>query len=246
MSLDIVDLRSFYDSPLGKATERFLTQAIRARFDNCVGQAVLGVGYAAPYLEMFRGDAVRVLAFMPAAQGVVNWPAPGPSASALIETGMMPLPDSCIDRVILIHALEIAEHPRELLSEIWRILTPGGRMLAIAPRRAGLWAQLDTTPFGNGQPFSRSQLRDLMRESLFSPTHWGEALYFAPFEGKIVLRSAPLIEKIGAKLSLPGAGIIFVDAMKQLYRPIGVRRSAPALQPLQPVLGTRPAGIAPG
>lgn len=246
MTLDIVDLRSFYDSPLGRATERFLGEAIRARFDNCIGQAVLGIGYAAPYLEMFRGDALRVLAFMPAGQGVVNWPEPGPSASALIETGMLPLPDSCIDRVLVIHALEIAEHPRELLGEIWRILTPGGRMLAIAPRRAGLWAQLDTTPFGNGQPYSRSQLRDLMRDALFSPTHWGETLYFAPFEGKIVLCSAPLFEKIGAKLSLPGAGVIFVEAMKQLYRPVGLRRTSPALQPLQPVLGTRPAGIAPG
>jgi len=246
MTLDIVDLRSFYESPLGKATERFLGEAIRARFDNCIGQAVLGVGYAAPYLEMFRGDALRTLAFMPAGQGVVNWPSPGPSASALIETDMLPLPDSCIDRVLVIHALEIAEHPRDLLAEIWRILTPGGRMLAIAPRRAGLWAQLDTTPFGNGQPYSRSQLRDLMRDALFSPTYWGEALYFAPFEGKIVLRSAPLFEKVGAKLSLPGAGVIFVEAMKQLYRPVGLRRTSPALQPLQPVLGTRPAGIAPG
>ncbi len=207
MTLDIVDLRGFYDSPLGKATGRFLGQVIRNRFDNCVGQAVLGVGYAAPYLEMFRGDALRVLAFMPAGQGVVNWPAAGPSASALIETSMLPLPDSCIDRVVIVHALEIAEHPRDLLAEIWRVLTPGGRMLAIAPRRAGLWAQLDTTPFGNGQPYSRSQLRDLMRDALFSPTYWGEALYFAPFEGKMVLRSAALFEKIGAKLSLPGAGV---------------------------------------
>lgn len=247
MTLDIVDLRSFYDSPLGKVTERFLGQVVRERFANCIGQSVLGIGYGAPYLEMFRGDALRLLAFMPAEQGVVNWPVSGPSASALIETNMLPLPDSCIDRVLVIHALEVAEHPRDLLAEIWRILTPGGRMLVIAPRRAGLWAQLDTTPFGNGQPYSRSQLRDLMRDALFSPTHWGEALYFAPFEGKLVLRTAPLFEKIGAKLALPGAGVLFVEAEKQLYRPIGLRRSSPALHPLPQVLGTtRPAGIAPG
>ncbi len=48
MTLDVVDLRSFYDSPLGKATERFLGQVIRAHFTNCVGQSILGVGYAAP------------------------------------------------------------------------------------------------------------------------------------------------------------------------------------------------------
>jgi hypothetical protein len=143
-----------------------------------------------------------------------------------------------------VHALEIAEHPRELLAEIWRILTPGGRMIAVTPRRAGLWARLDTTPFGNGQPYSLSQMRELMREALFSPTSWTEALYVPPFEGRIFLRSAALFERIGAKLALPGAGVLIVEATKQLYRPIGVRRTQ-ALQHLQPVLGPRPAGIAP-
>ncbi|MGB7699668.1 MAG: methyltransferase domain-containing protein [Methylovirgula sp.] len=246
MALDIVDLRSFYGSPLGKVAERFVGEVIRARFDNCVGQSVMGIGYATPYLDRFRGEALRVLAFMPATQGVVNWPASGLSASALAEPTMMPLPDSCIDRVIVVHALEIAEHPRELLAEIWRILTPGGRMIAVAPRRAGLWARLDTTPFGNGQPYSLTQMRELMREALFSPTHWTEALYAPPFEAPIFLRSAALFERVGAKLALPGAGVLIVEAMKQLYRPIGVRRATvPGLQHLQPVLGPRPAGIAP-
>ncbi len=244
--MDIVDLRSFYDSPLGKVAARFVSEAIHARFEKCVGQSIMGVGYATPYLECFRGEALRVLALMPATQGVVNWPASGLSSSALAEPTMMPLPDSCIDRVIVVHALEIAEHPRELLAEIWRILTPGGRLIAIAPRRAGLWARFDTTPFGNGQPYSLTQMRELMREALFSPTHWTEALYVPPFEAPIFLRSATLFERVGAKLALPGAGVLIVEAMKQLYRPIGVRRATvPALQQLQPVLGPRPAGIAP-
>ncbi len=246
MPLDIVDLRSFYDSALGKVASRFIGRAIRARFDASIGQSIMGVGYATPYLDLFRGEALRVLAFMPAAQGVVNWPSSGLSASALVEPVMMPLPNSCIDRVLVVHALEITEHPRELLDEIWRILTPGGRMIAVAPRRAGLWARFDTTPFGYGQPYSRSQLRELMREALFSPTYWTEALYAPPFERQIFLRSAPLFESVGAKLSLPGAGVLIVEATKQLYRPIGVRRLArQALPQLQPVISGRPAGMAP-
>ncbi len=246
MSLDIVDLRSFYASALGKTASRFIGRAIRARFDTSIGQSIMGVGYATPYLDMFRGEALRVLAFMPAAQGVVNWPPSGLCASALVEPVMMPLPDSCIDRILVIHALEIAEHPRELLAEIWRILTPGGRMIAVTPRRAGLWARLDTTPFGYGQPYSRSQLRELMRETLFSPTYWTEALYVPPFERQIFLRSSALFESVGAKLSLPGAGVLIVEATKQLYRPIGVRRIARhALPQLQPVIGARSAGVTP-
>ncbi|MGB8278339.1 MAG: class I SAM-dependent methyltransferase [Methylovirgula sp.] len=246
MPLDIVDLRSFYDSALGKVASRFIGRAIRARFDSSIGQSIMGVGYATPYLDLFRGEALRVLAFMPAAQGVVNWPSSGLSASALVEPVMMPLPDSCIDRIIVVHALEITEHPRELLDEIWRILTPGGRVIAVTPRRAGLWARFDTTPFGYGQPYSRSQLRELMRDALFSPTYWTEALYVPPFERQIFLRSASLFESVGAKLSLPGAGVLIVEAEKQLYRPIGVRRMVRhALPQLQQVIGARPAGVAP-
>ncbi len=244
MPLDIVDLRSFYDSALGRVASRFIGRAIRSRFEPAIGQSIMGVGYATPYLDLFRGEALRTLAFMPAAQGVVNWPPSGLSASALIETDIMPLPDSCIDRVLVVHALEIVEHPRDLLDEIWRILTPGGRMIAVAPRRAGLWARLDTTPFGYGQPYSRSQLRELMRDALFSPTYWTEALYAPPFERQMFLRAAPLFESIGAKLSLPGAGVTIVEATKQLYRPVGVRRLArQALPQLQQVIG-RPAGVA--
>ncbi|HEX5666401.1 MAG TPA: methyltransferase type 11, partial [Hyphomicrobium sp.] len=83
MHPDVVDLRSFYSGPLGHVARRFLGRNIRARWGNVSGQAVLGVGYATPYLDIFCGEAERVLAFMPAAQGVVNWPTDGLSASAL-------------------------------------------------------------------------------------------------------------------------------------------------------------------
>jgi SAM-dependent methyltransferase len=244
MPLDVVDLRSFYGSRLGKVAARFIARVIHERFANSVGLSLMGVGYATPYLASFREEALRVLAFMPAAQGVVNWPSSGRSASALVEPRLMPLPDSCIDRVIVVHALEIAEHPHELLAEIWRILTPGGRMIVVVPRRAGLWARLDTTPFGHGRPYSRSQMREFMRETLFSPTHWTEALYVPPFERHMFLRSAALFERVGASLSLPGAGVLIVEATKQLYRPVSLRRAArQALPQLQPVLGPRPAGV---
>ena len=246
MSLDVVDLRSFYASPLGTVARRFLGQVIRRRFADGVGLSVMGFGYATPYLSTFREQSVRVLAFMPAEQGVVNWPSSGVSSSALVDTTALPLPDACIDRAILVHALETSENPRDLLAEIWRILTPGGRIIAVTPSRAGLWARLDATPFGQGQPYSRSQLRDLMRETLFSPVFWTEALYVPPFERRLFLRSAAMFEKVGARLSLPGAGVLVVEATKQLYRPIGLRRTArqrlPQLQPALAPSQRQPSG----
>lgn len=236
MALDVVDLRSFYATPLGRMARRLVGRLVRERWENCAGCSMLGVGYAPPYLSSFREEAVRVLAFMPAEQGVVNWPETGVSATALAETTMLPLPDACIDRALLAHALETLEHPRELLAEIWRILTPGGRLIVIAPNRRGLWARVDATPFGYGQPYSRGQLRDLLRETLFSPIYWTEALYVPPLARPFLLRLAPAIERLGGRLMLPGAGVHFVEATKQLYRPVGVRnairQSAPRLKPV--------------
>ncbi len=240
MALDVVDLRSFYASPLGQVARRRVSQIVRERWSNCVGLSVVGVGYAIPFLDMLHDEAMRTLAFMPAEQGVVNWPVQGRSASALVDTSMLPLPDSCMDRVLVVHALETLDHPRDVLSEIWRILTPGGRMIVIAPNRRGLWARVDTTPFGQGQPFSKTQLRELMRDTLFSPVHWAEALYMPPFARQYLLAAEPAFEAIGSRLGLPGAGLHLVEATKQLYRPVAVRRPRRRLPKLEPVLAPAP------
>ncbi len=239
MAIDVIDLRSFYHSPLGEVARRFIGRIVSARWPACAGLSVLGIGYATPYLGALRPNAVRVLAFMPAEQGVVNWPSSGASSSALVDVTALPLPDSCIDRVLVIHSLELCDRPSELLSEIWRVLTPGGRMILVTPNRGGVWARVDTTPFGQGQPFSRSQLRGLLREALFSPVHWSEALYVPPFQRQLLLRSAPAFESIGARLALPGAGVHLVEATKQLFRPVSVRRTARhALPRFEPALAT--------
>ncbi len=136
---------------------------------------------------------------------------------------MMPLPDSALDRVLLIHAIEAVESPAELMQEVWRVLTPGGRLIVAVPNRRGLWARRDATPFGHGQPYSRSQLGRLMRDTLFSPEDWAETLYVPPVEGWLTVRTASAWERVGTGLSLPFAGLHVVEATKQLHRPIAVQ-----------------------
>jgi len=139
---------------------------------------------------------------------------------------MLPLPDACVDRVLVAHALETAEHPSAVLEEVWRVLAPEGRAIFIAPSRRGVWARVDGTPFGYGQPFSRGQLRDLVRDALFSPVFWGEALYAPPFRRRVFINWGPAIERIGAAVGFPFAGVHIVEAIKQVYRPVGARRLA--------------------
>lgn len=221
MSIDVIDLSAFYKSPLGLIAHRYTERAVDRLMPNVQGQRLLGLGYATPYLEKYREEADSVTVFMPASQGVINWPSGAYSSSALIDPLTMPLADGSIDRVLLIHALETVQSPSELLQEIWRILTPGGRLVMVTPNRRGLWARMDTTPFGHGQPFSRTQLKALMREALFSPENWAEILYVPPLDNRILLQTASAWERFGSSFSLPFsvAGLHVVDATKQLYRP---------------------------
>jgi SAM-dependent methyltransferase len=242
MSIDITDLRSFYASPLGAVTRRYVGRAINRFWGQLTGLRVLGLGYAPPYLSTVRGESERTIAFMPASQGVVNWPSTGVSASALVDPLTMPLPEASIDRVLVVHALETVESPSELLHEIWRILTPGGRIIMVAPNRRGLWARMDTTPFGYGQPYSRSQLKSLMRQTWFSPEGWAETLYVPPLASRLVLSTAQAWESIGSGFSLPFAGLHIVEATKQLYRPgtvMAVRRSRRTSPVFVPATATR-------
>jgi len=240
MSVDIVDLRAFYASPLGLVAKRLASRAVDGLWGSTRGLRVLGLGYATPYLDRCRAEAERAFAIMPAAQGVVNWPAEGACASCLADPLMLPLPDSCVDRVLMVHALESSESPSELMYEVWRVLTPGGRLVVVAPNRRGLWARMDATPFGQGQPYSRSQLKRLLRRSLFTPEAWAETLYVPPLPSRVLLGTAEAWERAGTSLNLPFAGLHVVEASKQVQRPLLVRQTRRA-ERFAPVMVPQPA-----
>jgi SAM-dependent methyltransferase len=243
MSIDVVDLRNFYAHRLGTVARHFVGRGIRQRWSDTHGLRVLGIGYAIPYLGVFRDEAERCLAFMPSTQGVVKWPTQRPTLAALIEESDLPLPDAAVDRVMLVHALEMTQDAMGLLREVWRVLASGGRLLAVVPNRRGLWARMDTTPFGHGRPYSRSQITHLLRETWFTPVSWSEALYVPPIDRGWFLRTAIAWERAGATISAPFAGVHIVEATKQVYRAIPARREKRQLVPaLEPALAPSPSG----
>src|SRR5258708_15432493 len=206
MSLDVVDLRNSYAQGRGDAARRFIGRGIRARFADTRGLRVVGIGYPTPYLGLFREEAERCLAFMPAAQGVIKWPSLRPGLAALTDEFALPLADSAVDRVLLVHALEMSHQADALLREVWRVLASGGRLLAVVPNRRGLSARLGTTPFGHGRPYSRSQIVQLLRETWFTPAGWSEGLYVPPLARGWFLRSAGAWERPRPEGAGPVAG----------------------------------------
>lgn len=241
MYLDVVDLRTFYGERLGLVARRLIGQRLRARWPSVAGECLLGIGYATPYLRNLGQGAERILAFMPATQGVVNWPREGPNAAALVAEDALPLPDASIDRVLVIHSLELATNAQEQLREIWRVLAPGGRVLIVVPNRAGIWARLEATPFGYGRPFGRTQLTALLRAAMLTPLGWTEALAVPPFRHRPWLRTGVAWERAGRLLWPAFAGVVIVEATKQLYQGAPARERSQRRKP-----ALRPALIPPG
>lgn len=136
MAIDVIDLRDFYSRRLGIVARRLINRGIHACWPEAQGQRVLGLGYPTPYLGLFRDDAERCIAMMPAAQGVLKWPTGRPALASLVDELSLPLPDAAVDRILLVHALEMSDDPEALLREVWRVLAPSGRMLAVIPKSA--------------------------------------------------------------------------------------------------------------
>nr|WP_319514254.1 class I SAM-dependent methyltransferase [uncultured Cohaesibacter sp.] len=216
MFLDVLDLRNFYTQPLGRVTAHHVNQRIQTLWPNLKGLSVLGMGYAPPYIRNMRDKAERALAFMPSQQGAVYWPSDGASSTALVDSNDLPLADASLDRVVLVHMLELVDNPAEHLREIWRVLTPGGRLMIVVPNRRGVWARVEHSPFAYGRPFSKRQLRHLLRDTMFTPTRWNDGLYFAPFKRQRFLGSAHLWERIGAQCWPAFSGVLIVEATKLL------------------------------
>ncbi len=232
MWTDVVDLREFYDSHLGQLARRMIRRRIRLMWPSVAGESLLGLGYATPFIRSYCGQAERVLAAMPAQQGVQHWPADKPGCVALVHENRLPFPDLSFDRVLMVHALECSEALRPMLREAWRVLSDSGRLLVVVPNRRGLWARFERTPFGFGHPYSASQLSRLLRDNMFAPLRTEAALYVPPIRWHMLHRTAPAWERIGARWFPMIAGVTLIEAGKEIY-------------PVDPIRTGRRARIAP-
>ncbi len=223
MASDAHAAAEFYATRRGAVAARLLRARLALLWPGLRGESVLGLGYAAPYLRLWREDAARVIALTPAQMGATRWPAGSASLSCTAEEDALPFPDLSFDRVLLVHGLEAAENARRLLREVWRVLKDDGRLLVVAPNRRGLWAHIESTPFGQGQPYSPGQLGRLLAASLFRIERRDTALYLPPTSLRLVLRSARLWERAGRRLVPRLAGVTITEAVKDVYAAVPVQ-----------------------
>ena len=223
MAADAHSAADFYGTARGVVAARLLRERLASLWPELAGQSVLGLGYAAPYLRLWREQAAHCIAVTPAQVGVARWPLGASNLSCTAEEDALPFADLCFDRVLLVHGLEAAENARGLLREVWRVMKEGGRLLVVAPNRRGMWAHVESTPFGQGQPYSPGQIGRLLASSLFRVERREWALYVPPTQLRLALRSARLMERAGRRLVPQLAGLTIAEAVKEVYAPVPLR-----------------------
>ncbi len=256
MTPNIKQLVEFYKTPLGRVTRALLLEKIKKLSADVSDKRVLGIGYATPYLRFTLEPAELVLALMPPRQGIMHWPPNSssgppnsssgppnsPSICVLSDLLEMPLPDSSMDLIIAVHAFEHVSDSEELMRELWRIAAPNAELIVIVPRRSGLWAQIDNTPFGFGNPFSKPQLESLLQNHSFEVLEWKNALYLPPSQSSLLLKSKRIFENVAPIFGASFAGAMCVKAKKKLFPAIARRQRAKRLIKM-PVLKPQTARI---
>lgn len=238
MFLDVAAFKDYYSSALGAATCATINKAIQEVWPDLSGQHCLCVGFPLPFLDLFDAGAASAAAIMPARMGVIGLARKGGNCTVLASLKELPLASAAYDRVLVVHALDFTRDKRAFLEETWRILSPGGEMALVVANRSGLWARNEKTPFGQGEPYTRRQLRLLLEESGFTPTRYQTLLYFPPTNSLTKLRWGKYMERLGPKLWPRFGGVILVTAEKTVPGEVKALRGAvkvapPAVAPTQ-------------
>ncbi len=220
MGIEPPSVAQFYASAQGATVQHLVHERLAALWPELGGQVVLGLGYAGPYLPLWRATADRCIDATSGRGG------PHRRSACAVEEEALPFADLSIDRILLVHGLENADNARRLLREVWRVLKDDGRLLVVAPNRVGMWAHSERTPFGQGQPYSPGQVGRLLAASLFSVERRDSALYLPPLRHPVVLRSAALFERAGRRLAPRFAGLTLAEAVKDTYAALPLQAPA--------------------
>src|SRR5512146_1295375 len=135
MRRDVLELRQFYASDLGRAARIMVGRKVTEAWGDAHGLDVLALGYATPFVTELAGNARRVVAAMPAQQGVEIWPVGGRNLVALVGEDQLPFSNALFDRILIAHAIEEAPDAVALLREVWRGRAPSGRVVVVGAAR---------------------------------------------------------------------------------------------------------------
>lgn len=219
MSWDITDTDNYYRTPEGRLVADILITDLAALQG---GDAAaldpdktdhLAVGYPFPLIPETACPPV----FMLSETGVLSWAGEAGVITACIDSVSWPCATDMFDRIFISHALEHVADKGAFLAEVWRCLKGEGEVVLVVPHRRSLWARADKTPFGQGTPFSRRQLKLALDQARFDQISIKHSLYMPPFGRRLPPAMRRRLHHAGRIGWAMFGGVLLVRAKKRLY-----------------------------
>lgn len=226
---DTDHINAFYETQTGHHISQRLQPVVDQFWASGSGTQNAAFGYPFPFISRVpaapakdrQPDKEPILCFTPRWMGSNDLSLLPAQCHTMVNAHQWPLQDVQLDRLMLGHALEFNARPDLILAESWRVLDGSGKLLVMVAHRHGLWTQADRTPFGQGQPFSRGQLRSLLVAAGFEVTTLRCAIHVPPAVFRWMAGAAPTIEAIGQRVWPMLGGVLIAEANKMLYAPAG-------------------------
>ncbi|AIL64616.1 SAM-dependent methyltransferase [Rickettsiales bacterium Ac37b] len=218
----ILRLKDFYSGDTGQKNYNCISNAISTFWHNIKNEKILGIGYTAIYLKNFlNNDIISASPFYPDTySNTLKEYIIDPNANFIdcaIEEDVLPLANNSINRIILVHYLEYSTNIHLLMKEVWRILSPGGKLLIIVPNKFSILSYVEKDFFKTCKSFSIGQLYNLLYDHMFVPTHTSSALFGVPNFYSTLLPFHSIIENTGQKSLLPFGGLLLMESTKLMY-----------------------------
>ena len=131
----------------------------------------------------------------------------------------------------MIHALDFTRDRELFLEEVARVLSPSGEIAVGVANRVGAWARNDTTPFGQGEPYTRRQLKRLIDTAGFSTLHTRTLLFSPPSPGLVSGRGVGVLERVGSRLWPGLGGLILITAKRHDLEDVKARKGVLQVSP---------------
>ena len=221
------DYDSWYQTPLGARSDALEKEAVFSLADPQPGEYALDVSCGTGNYALALAARKLIVAAVDSARKMLEI-AQSKAARELLSIDFrlgtaddLPFASDSFDLVTAILMLEFTPSPQKALSEMLRVLKPGGRIVIGVLGRCSLWATvrrlkgLFAPSIWSRATFSSpGNLKDLLADAGAHSFRWRSAIYFPPVTSYWLLKRFRPLEGIGQKV-LPGLGAFLAVRAKK-------------------------------
>lgn len=216
------EYESWYATAKGKTAWRLEREALLRLLEPLPGERVLEIGCGTGILsrEMAdRGLEVTGIDISTAMLDVARKNNRSSNITFLCADGAnLPFPEAAYDVVVCFTVLEFVARPEDVITEAWRVLKPGGRLLIGFLNRLSPWAvaRRGRGVFAQARFYTHWEMLRLAGTLLqASQIKWTGVIYFPPRLGGKGLRFAGTLDFLGRYIAKPFGAIIILRIQKK-------------------------------